>query len=82
MARNEKKQRPYLFVEAVGRALLATRMALAADGLAGQRFEWALLLRTDPFVVVAVRTGLGLLEAALLQYIQTGFSALKYRLGD
>ena len=69
-------------MEAVGRALLATRMALAADGLAGQRFEWALLLRTDPFVVVAVRTGLGLLEAALLQYIQTGFSALKYRLGD
>jgi len=55
-----------LFVKSVGSALLAARMALAADGFAGQWLERTLLLRTDPFVVIAVRTRLRLLQASLL----------------
>jgi len=63
---HQSNRRTYLFVKSVGSALLAARMALAADGFAGQWLQRTLLLRTDPFVVIAVRTRLRLLQASLL----------------
>ena len=55
----------HLFVKAVAVALFTPRVTLATDGLTGQRLQRSLLLRSDPFVVVAVGTGFGFLEASV-----------------
>lgn len=55
----------YLDVEAETGAGLAPGVALAADGLSCQWLQLALLLRSDPFVEVAVGAGLVLVQAAL-----------------
>ena len=69
-ASHQLNRRTYLFVKSVGSALLAARMALAADGFAGQWLQRTLLLRTDPFVVIAVRARLRLLQASLLYRVK------------
>lgn len=56
-----------LFVETVSVALFASRVALAADGLAGQRLQRPLLLRSDPFVVITVGARFRLVQTAILQ---------------
>jgi hypothetical protein len=60
-------------VKAIAVASLAARMAFAADGLAGQRLERPLLLRSHPLVVVAVRARFRLFQTAILKVLKFKF---------